>query len=113
MDRRAFISRITVGLLAAPLAAEAQSAGKVPRIGVLSPVAASVASPYIQIIRDGFRDLGYVEGQSIVFELAFAEKDELLPDRVADLIQVKVDVIMATGTPATLAAKGLQAPFRS
>jgi putative tryptophan/tyrosine transport system substrate-binding protein len=105
MHRRTFISTVTGGLLAAPLGAAAQQVGKVPRIGVLSPVAASVASPYIRIIRDGFHDLGYVEGQSIVFELAFAEKDELLPDRVADLVRVKVDVIMTTGTPATLAAK--------
>jgi putative ABC transport system substrate-binding protein len=105
VDRRAFIGTLTGGLLAAPLGAEGQQPRKVPRIGVLSPVAPSVADPYIRIIRAGFRDLGYVEDQSIMFELAFAERDELLPARVADLIRLKVDVIMTTGTPATLAAK--------
>jgi putative ABC transport system substrate-binding protein len=105
MDRRGFLSTLTGSLLAAPLAAEAQEAGKLLRIGVLSPVAPSVAGPYIQVIRDGFRELGYVEGQHIVLEVAFAERDELLPARVADLLGLKVHLIMTTGTPATLAAK--------
>jgi hypothetical protein len=83
MDRRSFIGALASALLGTPLAADAQPAGKLVRIGVLSPVGPSVAGPYIQVIRDGFRELGYVEGQHIVLEVAFAERDELLPERVA------------------------------
>ena len=92
-------------LLAAPLAAEAQQAAKVARIGYLSPNLA--ASPHLrEAFRQGLRDLGYVEGRNVVIEYRDAEgKLERLPALAAELVALKVDVIVAAGTPAALAAK--------
>ena len=105
MDRRVFISSIAGGLLAAPLAAEAQQAAKVARIGYLSiDVAGSVhlREAFLQ----GLRDLGYVEGRNVVIEYRDAEgKPERLPALAAELVALKVDVILAGGTPHALAAK--------
>ena len=79
MDRRAFISGITVGLLAAPLAAEAQQAAKVARIGYLATNLAANARLH-EAFRQGLRDLGYVEGRNVVIEYRDAEgKPERLP----------------------------------
>ena len=105
MHRRAFISTLAGGLLAAPLAAEAQQAAKVARIGYLSPNLA--ADPIVQeAFGQGLRDLGYVEGRNVVIEYRDAEgKFERLPTLAAELIAPKVDVIMAVSTPAALAAK--------
>jgi ABC-type uncharacterized transport system substrate-binding protein len=106
MERRSFISGITVGLLAAPLAAEAQPAGKVPRIGFLSPASSTSAPHILEAFRQGLRDFGYVEGQNIVVEYRWAEGGaERLPVLAAELVSLKVDVIVASGTPAPLAAK--------
>jgi hypothetical protein len=75
MDRRAFISGIALGLPAAPLAAEARGPTKIPHVGFLSP--SSVFDPrtarYFQAFRQGLRDAGYVESQSIVIESRWAE----------------------------------------
>jgi putative ABC transport system substrate-binding protein len=103
IDRRAFISSVSLGLLAAPLAAEAQQAGKVPRIGYL----ALNPTPHFQeAFRQGLRDLGYVEGRNLVIEDRDAEgKRERLPALAAELVALKVDVIVASGTPAALATK--------
>jgi len=105
MDRRAFIETLAVGLLIAPLAAEAQQAAKVPRIGYLSPNLA--ASPHLgEAFRQGLRDLGYVEGRSVVIEYRDAEgKAERLPALAAELVALKVDVIVAAGALPALAAK--------
>jgi putative ABC transport system substrate-binding protein len=108
MDRRAFISAVTGGLLAAPLAAEAQPAGKVPRVGFLAASSASDAANarWIEAFRQGLRDLGYVEGRNIVIEYRYAgEKYERLPALAAELVRLKVDVIVSHGTPGPLAAK--------
>jgi putative ABC transport system substrate-binding protein len=105
VDRRAFISGITVSLLAAPLAAGAQQTGKVARIGYLHPNLA--ASPHLaEAFRDGLRDFGYVEGRNVVIEYRDAAgKFERLPALAAELVALKVDVIVAPGTLAALAAK--------
>jgi putative ABC transport system substrate-binding protein len=63
MDRRAFLGTVTGGLLAAPLAAEGQQAGKVPRVGAL--VLTNPSFPPIEGFRQGLRELGYVEGRNI------------------------------------------------
>ncbi len=114
MDRRAFIGTLTSGLLAVPLAAEAEPAGKVHRIGFLSPSSPSdperVASPFgergLAAFRQGLRDLGYVEGQNITIEPRWAEgRFERLPDLAAELVRLKVDVIVSVVTQASLAAK--------
>ena len=106
MHRRAFISTLAGGLLAAPLAAEAQQAAKVARIGYLSPNLA--ADPIVQeAFGQGLRDLGYVEGRNLVIEYRDAEgKLERLPALAAELVALKVDVIVVpTSTLAALAAK--------
>ena len=114
MDRRAFIGTLTSGLLAVPLAAEAEPAGKVHRIGFLSPSSPSdperVASPFgergLAAFRQGLRDLGYVEGQNITIEPRWAEgRFERLPDLATELVRLKVDVIVSVVTQASLAAK--------
>jgi putative tryptophan/tyrosine transport system substrate-binding protein len=104
MDRRAFIGTLAGGLLAAPLAAAAQEykAGKVARIGRLELSSAGTDEAF----RQGLRELGYVEGQNVVLEYRFAEgKAERLPNLAAELVNLKVDIIVAGGTPAPLAAK--------
>jgi putative ABC transport system substrate-binding protein len=105
MDRRRFLLTSLAGALAAPLAAEAQQAAKVARIGLLALNLA--AAPHLpEAFRQGLRDLGYVEGRNIVIEYRDAEgKPERLPALAAELVALKVDVIVAPGTPQALAAK--------
>jgi ABC-type uncharacterized transport system, periplasmic component len=104
MDRRAFLAG-AAALLAAPLVAEAQQAAKVPRIGYLASNLA--ANPHLhEAFRQGLRDLGYVEGHNVVIVYRDAEgKSERLPALAAELVALKVDVIVAGGTPHALAAK--------
>ena len=100
-----FLVILTLGLLTAPLAAEAQPPAKVPRIGLLlpeSPPATSVPSPVVQ----GLRDLGYVEGQHIAFVYRYAEGNlDRLPDLASELVRLSVDLLVASGVAAALAAK--------
>jgi putative ABC transport system substrate-binding protein len=108
MDRRAFIGTLTGGLLAAPLAAKAQPAGKVPRVGYLSPGSSSdpLRRRRFEAFRQGLRELGYVEGQNIVLEPRWAEGQYArYPALVADLVRLKVGVIVVVGGTATKAAK--------
>jgi ABC-type uncharacterized transport system substrate-binding protein len=104
VHRRDFL--IAAGaLLAAPLAAEAQQAAKVARIGYLSTNLAALPNRP-EAFRQGLRDLGYVEGRNLVIEYRYAEgKVEQLPALAAELVALKVDVIVASGTLAALAAK--------
>jgi putative ABC transport system substrate-binding protein len=89
---------LTLGILAPALGAEAQQTKKVPRIGFLSAPAPSTISARIEAFRQGLRELGYVEGQNIVIEYRYAEgKFDRLPDLAAELVRLKVDVIVAAG----------------
>ena len=102
--RRAFIGTLA-GLLAAPLAAEAQQAAKVPRIGWLVANLAG-KSHMTEAFLQGLRDLGYIEGRNVAIEIRDAEgKLERLPALAAELVALKVDVILAGGTAQALAAK--------
>jgi len=105
IERRDFIQAIAGGLLAAPFAAEAQQAAKIARIGYL--VGDLTASTHLrEAFRQGLRDLGYVESRNLVIEYRSAEgKSERLPALAAELVALKVDVIVAPNTPAALAAK--------
>src|SRR5215470_4103536 len=106
IDRRTFLAGTGAVLLAAPLAAEAQQAGKVARIGLLS--LNLVPNRHLgEAFRQGLRDLGYVEGRNVVIEYRDAEgKPERLPALAAELVALKVDVIVTGGgTPPALAAK--------
>jgi putative ABC transport system substrate-binding protein len=113
VDRRAFISGITVSLLAAPRAAEAQSMGKIARIGYLTT--AESADPSMnKAFRQGLRDLGYVEGRNVVIESRSAHgKAERLPGLAAELVALRVDVVVAVTNPAIAAAKQATATLPS
>jgi putative ABC transport system substrate-binding protein len=104
--RRTFLWSLAGGLLTASLAAAAQQPEKVWRIGFLGPAAERVYTDLLLSLRAGLRELGYVEGKTIVFEYRFAEaKYERLPGLAAELVRNKVDVIVAHATPGTRAAK--------
>ena len=106
MDRRAFLATLTGGLLAAPLAAEAQPPSKVPRIGFLATNSPAEYPDLLEAFRQGLRDLGYVEGQNIAIEYRWAEgRVERFSDFAVELVGLKVDVIVATSSPLALAAK--------
>src|SRR6266511_3734859 len=93
-------------LLALSFPAGAQQAKKIPRIGFLASVSASSDSDRIEAFRLGLRELGYVEGQNVTIEYRWADgKFEQLPDLAAELVRLKVDVIVAVVTQASLAAK--------
>ena len=105
MDRRVFLGTLAGGLLAAPLAAGAQTAGKVPRIGYLSSGSATT-SRLVEGFQQGLRELGWVEGQNVVIDYRFSEgRFDRLPDLAAELVRLKVDVIVAAPTPPAVAAK--------
>jgi putative tryptophan/tyrosine transport system substrate-binding protein len=97
---------LAVSVLAVPLFADAQPAGKVHRIGYLGVTSPSSAARSIEAFRDGLRDLGWIEGQNIVIDYRFAEgRFDRLPDLAGDLVRLKVDVIAAGATPGPVAAK--------
>src|SRR6266496_6448768 len=88
--------------------AQAQQPTKVPRIGFLGTASPSTISARLEAFRQGLRELGYVEGKSIVIEYRWAEgKFDRLPDLASELVRLKVDVILSTGPTATRAAKGI------
>ena len=104
MRRRAFLCGSGT-MLAAPFGAEAQEPRKVPRVGFLGPRSRS-DGPFVGAFLQGLRELGWVEGRNIAIEYRFAEgKLERLPDLAAELVRLKVDVILATSSPPALAAK--------
>jgi putative tryptophan/tyrosine transport system substrate-binding protein len=108
MDRRTFLGSLAGGLLAAPLAADAQQAGKVYRIGVLSPFSSSfVPGPSFEAFRQTLRELNYVEGRNIALEYRWADgRYDRLPGLAADLVRLRVDVVVsAWSTPTALATK--------
>jgi putative tryptophan/tyrosine transport system substrate-binding protein len=105
MKTRLASCAFTLALLAAPLAAEAQ-AGKVYRVGMLERTSPATNAANLEGFRQGLRALGYTEGKNLVIEYRSAEgRDERFPELAAALIRLKVDVILARGTPAVEAAK--------
>ena len=107
IDRRTFIGRVGGGLLAVPFATEAQQAARLPRIGVLlSTSTGPLASGGADILREGLRELGYVEGRTAIIEWRFWEgKPERLRDAVAELVRLNLDVIVVGGSEASKAMK--------
>ena len=106
MDRREFIGTIACGLLAAPLAAEAQPAGKVYRIGFLGNSTEAMEANLVGPFREGLRERGYVEGRDLTIEYRWAEGAyERFPALIAELIALKSDIIVTAGTPAAHAVK--------
>jgi ABC-type uncharacterized transport system substrate-binding protein len=107
VNRRTFVGTLALGLLAAPLAVEAQQAGKVVRIGLLSTAAPDPSSATRwQAFRDRLRELGYVEGQNVIFESRWGDGQiGRLRGLAAELIDAKVDILVTAGSEAALAAK--------
>jgi len=111
ISRRRFLTGAAIAL--APMGAtayaqeyKAQQPGKVPRIGFLGTRSLSDMSPYLDAFRQGLRELGWVEGQNIVIDYRFAEgRFDRLPDLAAELVRLKVDIIVALPTPGAVAAK--------
>jgi putative ABC transport system substrate-binding protein len=104
MDRRTFLCGLTLGTLSAPLAAAGQQTGKIWRIAFLGTGSGSAQGYRVEALRAGLRDLGYVDGKNIVIEYRYAEgKYDRLPDLAAELVRLKVDMIVAGGTQSTQA----------
>jgi putative tryptophan/tyrosine transport system substrate-binding protein len=106
MERRAFLAGTGAVLLAAPLVAEGQQAGKVYRIGVLSDeLPVSTIMHFREPFQKALRNLGYVEGQNIVIEDRSSEgRQDRLSGLAADLVRLKVEVMVTIGAPASRAA---------
>ena len=99
IDRRKFLA-IATGALAAPLAAEAQHAGKVYRVGILGESASDPSEARLwQTFRLGLRDLGWIEGENILIESRWNEGDSArLPELATDLVRLRVDLIVTRGS---------------
>jgi putative tryptophan/tyrosine transport system substrate-binding protein len=105
MDRRRFLLTSVAGALAAPFAAGAQPAGKVPRVGFLLGLSPG-PSREVDAFQRGLRELGYIEGQNIAIDYRYARGQvERLPELAAELVRLNPDVIVAPYTPPALAAK--------
>src|SRR5262249_9096152 len=101
-----FITLLGGAAVGWPLAASAQTQPKIPRVGLAFGGTPTTVKHNIEAFRQGLRELGYVEGQTIVLELRWAEgRSERMPELVAELVGLKVDVLVAVSTPAALAAK--------
>jgi putative ABC transport system substrate-binding protein len=106
MDRRAFLAGTGAVLLVVPLVAEAQQPGRVYQIGVLPPGPISTRMQLWDAFRQGLRELGYVEGQNVALVIRSPEQGgKPLSDLAADLVRLKVDVIVAAATPGIGAAQ--------
>jgi len=102
MDRRTFIDGVVGGFLALSIAAKAQHAGKVYRIGWLREGNLQIPKSFW----DAMRDSGWIEGQNVTVEPRYASRVAQLPALARELVQLNVDLIMTDGTSATQAAKG-------
>src|SRR5215472_16410464 len=115
MNRRKFIALFGGAAIAWPLAARAQQATKVPRIGFLGLAPASASASRVEALRARLRDHGYVEGKDIVIEFRWAEGVEQLPELAAELVRMNVDVIFAPSStfvePARQATKTIPIVF--
>ena len=102
IDRRAFMSALAGGLLASPITTFAQQPTKLPRIGILG----NLDTPDWEGLRQGLKELGYVDGRNVTMEWRWSEgRTDRLPALAIELVQLKVDVIVAPGTQAIGAAK--------
>jgi putative ABC transport system substrate-binding protein len=94
------------GVLAVPLFSFAQSKEKTWRIGMLETVSAAMNAANLDALRQGLRDLGYVEGRNLIMEYRTADgRAERYSDLASELVRLKVDLIVTRGTPATFAAR--------
>ena len=105
MKSKSFFWLLTTVLLITAPFAQAQQLTKIPRIGFLSGQSPSTISTRTEAFRQGLNELGYVEGKNIVIEWRLAEGNlERLPALAAELVHLKVDIIITRGPPATRSA---------
>ena len=104
VDRRSFLKLLSAWIAIAPHEGEAQPTPSVRRIGVLSPFTPADAARWHEALRQGLRDLGWIEGRNISIEYRYAQGPADIPALAAELVRLKVDVIVASAT-ATLPAK--------
>jgi putative ABC transport system substrate-binding protein len=105
MKKKITILTLCTLLFALSFSAQGQQPKKAPRIGILSSGSPSSSKEVVEPLEQGLRDLGYIEGQNITIEHRYAEgMAERLPDLAAELVQLKVDVIVVGGSPSTQAA---------
>ena len=108
MDRRTFLATIAGGLLAAPLAAGAEQAGRVYRLGLLYPLAPAPTEHKTSavLVPAALRELGYVEGQNLIVERRYAEgRTDRFPELARELVRLRMDVILAISPAAIRAAR--------
>ena len=104
LKRREFITLLGGAAAAWPVVARAQQPAKVPRVGILSPAASETAAT-LTAFREGIRDLGYIEGQTIALDFRLSKGiTDALPALAAELVRIPVNVIVTDSTSATLAA---------
>jgi len=104
--RRKLVFALGAGAFVAPLGSFAQQPVKIARIGWLGSNSAAASATRVDALRAGLRELGYVEGKNLVIEYRWAEdKYDRLPELAAELVGLKVDLIVTHGTPGTRAAK--------
>jgi putative tryptophan/tyrosine transport system substrate-binding protein len=105
MQRRDFLGILSAAV-AWPLAARAQQTVKIPRIGILSPFTASDTAPWHQAFLRGLSDLGWADGKNIAIEYRYSDgRNDRIPGLIADLVRLKVDIIVTAVTNDTLVAK--------
>jgi len=106
VERRTFISVFAGGLITAGSVAESQPVAKVHRVGILLGGTAEEAAPLLRALAEGLRDLGYVDGRNLTFEGRYAGvRMERLPDLAAELVRLRVDVIVTGSNPYVAAAQ--------
>ena len=109
MRRREFIALLggaTAASAAWPPAASAQTPPKIPRVGYIAGTSSAAGGQNVGALRQGLRELGYVEGQTVALETRWLEgRLERIPELVSELVRLKVDVLVVSNSPAALAAK--------
>jgi len=105
MHRRRFLLTSLAGVLAVPVVA-AQQTGRMPRIGFIGTATPSLMSAWLTAFREGLRERGYIEGQNIAIEYRWGEgKPERFPGLAAELVGLRVDVLVTSGPHAIRAAR--------
>ena len=108
MNRRTAIRLLTTFFLTTASLAEAQQSGKIFRIGLLDPSTASSSAGLLEVFRQELRKLGWIEGKNLTIEYRYAEqKNERLRELAAELVRLKLDLILVASGPSALAAKSV------
>lgn len=106
IERRAFVAAVGMSVLTIPTRVAAQQAPRIPRVGYLFSFTPAEGRHLWEACRQGLRELGYVEGRNIVLEPRWADGQyERLPELAADLVRLKVDVVVVAATPGSRAVK--------